>query len=167
MLSRSEPRLGLVESELPFESTGLNAPRGLARVAQSVGERAGRNGLLVLIIGLYAAALAAFSRVVVSVDSWLALVVGRLIAAHGIPTHNTLTVFSYGRRWVDQQWLAQIAIYELERMGGLRLTVFIHVVLLVGSLAAAVVLARSRGADTRSVAVVTVIALLPILVSSL
>jgi hypothetical protein len=167
MLSRSEPRLGPVESELPFEGAGLTAHRGFARVARSVGERAGRNGMLVLIVGLYAAALAALGRVVVSVDSWLALVVGRLIAAHGIPTHDTLTVFAHGRRWVDQQWLAQIAIYELERAGGLRLAVFIHVLLLVASLAAAIVLARSRGAGTRSVAVVTAIALLPILVSSL
>lgn len=167
MLSRSEPKLGIVESELPLEGVGLTAPRGLARVAGAVGERAGRNGMLVLIVGLYAAALAGFGRVVVSVDSWLAFVVGRLIAAHGIPTHDTLTVFAHGRRWVDQQWLAQVAFYELERVGGLRLAVFIHVLLLVASLAAAFVLARSRGAGTRSVAVVTVVALLPILVSSL
>ena len=167
MPARSGPRLGLVETELPLEGPGIAAPRGLARIAAGAGERAGRNGLLVLIIGLYAAALAAFGRVVVSVDSWLALVVGRLITAHGIPTHNTLTTFAHGRRWVDQQWLAQVAFYELERLGGIRLAVMIHVLLLVASLAAAVVLARSRGAGTRSVAVVTVVALLPILVSSL
>ncbi len=145
----------------------MTAPRGLARVARAVGERAGRNGMLLLIVGLYAAALAAFGRVVVSVDSWLALVVGRLIAAHGIPTHDTLTVFAHGRSWVDQQWLAQLAIYEFDRVGGLRLAVLVHVLLLVASLAAAMALARARGAGTRSVAVVTVIALLPILVSSL
>jgi hypothetical protein len=167
MISRGGPKLGLVESEIPLEGAGLTAPRGLARVWHGVSERAGRNGMLVLIVGLYAAALAAFGRVVVSVDSWLALVVGRLIAAHGIPSHDTLTVFAHGRRWVDQQWLAQIAIYELDRAGGLRLAVSIHVLLLVGSLAGAIALARSRGAGTRSVTVVTAIALLPILVSSL
>ena len=159
--------MGLVESQIPFEGADLSAPRGLARLVSGVTERVGRNGLLVLIIGIYAAALAAFGRVVVSVDSWLAFVVGRLIAAHGIPTHNTLTVFSHGRRWVDQQWLAQAGFYELERIGGIRLAVLIHVLLLVGSLAAAVVLARLRGAGTRSVAWVTVVALLPVLVSSL
>src|SRR5262249_17411116 len=167
MPARSGPRLGLVESELPLEGSGITAPRGLARVGAAIGERAGRNGLLVLIVGLYAAALAAFGRVVVSVDSWLAFLVGRLITAHGIPTHNTLTVFAHGRRWVDQQWLAQVAFYDLERLGGIRLAVLVHVFLLVGSLAAAIVLARSRRAGARSVAVVTVVALLPILVSSL
>jgi hypothetical protein len=119
------------------------------------------------ILGLYAAALAAFGRVVVSVDSWLALVAGRLIATRGLPSHDTLTVFAHGRRWVDQQWLAQVAFYELERLGGIRLAVLIHVLLLAGSLAAAIVIARLRGAGTRSVAVVTLVALLPVLVSSL
>jgi hypothetical protein len=132
-----------------------------------IGDWAGRNGLLVLIVGLYAGALAAFGRAVVSVDSWLALVVGRLISDHGLPTHDTLTVFSHGRRWVDQQWLAQIGFFEFERLGGIRLAVAIHVLLLVGSLAAATAIARARGAGTRSVAVVTAVALLPALISSL
>jgi hypothetical protein len=133
----------------------------------AVGDWAGRNGLLVFIVGVYAGALAAFGKVVVSVDSWLALAVGRLIAAHGLPTHDTLTVFAHGRRWVDQQWLAQVAIYELERAGGIRLAVGIHVLLLVGSLAAATAIARLRGGGARSVAVVTAVALLPALISSL
>ena len=133
----------------------------------AVGDWAGRNGLLVFVVGVYAGALAAFGKVVVSVDSWLALAVGRLIAAHGLPTHDTLTVFAHGRRWVDQQWLAQVAIYELERAGGIRLAVGIHVLLLVGSLAAATAIARLRGGGARSVAVVTAVALLPALISSL
>jgi hypothetical protein len=123
--------------------------------------------MLVFIAGLYAATLALFGRAVVSVDSWLAFVVGRLVAARGLPTHDTLTVFGHGRRWVDQQWLAQVAFYELERLGGIRLAVLVHVLLLVGSLAAAMVVARMRGAGTRSVAVVAVIAFLPALISSL
>jgi hypothetical protein len=132
-----------------------------------VRDRAGREGLLVFLVGLYAAALAAFGKVVVSIDSWLALVVGRLITTHGLPTHDTLTVFAHGRRWVDQQWLAQVAIYELEQLGGIRLAVAVHVLLLAASLAAAMVFARRRGATTQSVAVVSVIALFPLLVSSL
>jgi hypothetical protein len=134
---------------------------------RAVGDWTGRNGLILFIVGVYAGALAAFGRVVVSVDSWLAFVVGRLIAARGLPTHDTLTVFAHGRRWVDEQWLAQVAFYELERVGGIKLAVAIHVLLLVGSLAAAAAIARLRGGGTRSVAVVTAVALLPVLVSSL
>jgi hypothetical protein len=145
----------------------VTAPRSRPHALRAIGDWAGRNGLLLFIVGVYAGALAAFGRAVVSVDSWLALVVGRLIAAHGLPTHDTLTVFSHGRRWVDQQWLAQVAFYELERLGGIRLAVAIHVLLLVGSLAAAAAIARLRGAGTRSVAVVSAIALLPALISSL
>jgi hypothetical protein len=134
---------------------------------RTIGDWAGRNGLILFIAGVYAGALAAFGKVVVSVDSWLAFVVGRLIAAHGLPTHDTLTVFAHGRRWVDQQWLAQVAFYELERLGGIRLAVAIHVILLVGSLAVSTAVARRRGARARAVAIVTAIALLPVLISSL
>ena len=134
---------------------------------RAVGDWAGRNGLLLSITGLYAAALAAFGRVIVSIDSWLALVVGRLVAAHGLPTHDSLTVFAHGRRWVDQQWLAETSIYELERLGGIRLAVGVHVLLLVASLAGALVLARRREGGTKTVALVTVVALFPLLVSSL
>lgn len=135
-------------------------------MVRAIGDWAGRNGLLLFLVGLYAGALAGFGRAVVSVDSWLALVAGRLVAAHGLPAHDTLTVFAHGRRWVDQQWLAQVAFYELERAGGIRLTVATHVILLVGSLAAATVVARRRGAGTRAVTVVTVVAFLPALISS-
>lgn len=154
-------------SGLAYQRADVTAPRWKPHsVLRAVGDWAGRNGLLLLVMGLYAGALAGFGRAMVSVDSWLALVVGRLISAHGLPTHDTLTVFSHGRRWVDQQWLAQIAFYELQRAGGLRLAVAAHVLLLVGALAAATVLARRRGAGTRAVTIVTAVAFLPALISS-
>ena len=51
-------------------------------------------------------------------DSWLALVAGRLIANTGIPHHDFFTVMAHGVRWVDQQWLAQLLMYELQHLGG-------------------------------------------------
>ena len=56
-----------------------------------------------------------------SQDGWLALVAGRTVAAHGIPQHDYFTHMSYGARWVDQQWLAQLLMYEVQRLGGLQL----------------------------------------------
>ncbi len=55
------------------------------------------------------------------VDSWLALVSGRLVRQHVIPHHETLTVMSHGLVWIDQQWLARLASYALQRLGGLGL----------------------------------------------
>jgi hypothetical protein len=156
-----------VASDIAYERADVKAPASKPHtVPRGIADWAGRNGLVLLLVGLYAGALAAFGRAMVSVDSWLALVVGRLIAAHGLPTHDTLTVFSHGRRWVDQQWLAQVAFYELQRAGGIRLTVAAHVLLLVGSLAAATAVARRRGAGTRAVTIVTAVAFLPALISS-
>jgi hypothetical protein len=122
--------------------------------------------LLVLLVGGYAAVLLALARHLVSTDSWYAFVGGRLIAEHGLPSHNTLTLWAHGARWVDQQWLAQLSLYELDRAGGVRLAVIAHVFLLVGAFAAAVIVARRRGADARSVAIVSAVALLPLVLSS-
>lgn len=165
MLPRRRPRFRNVASDLAYERADVRA-RWKPHAVRAVGDWAGRNGLLLFVVGLYAGALAGFGRAVVSVDSWLALVVGRLISAHGLPTHDTLTVFSHGRRWVDQQWLAQVAFYELERAGGIRLAVATHALLLVGSLAAATAVARRRGGGTRAVTIVTAVAFLPALISS-
>ena len=52
-------------------------------------------------------------------DSWLALIGGRDVAAHGIPHQDTLFVITHGARWIDQQWLAQLVIYDLYKAGGL------------------------------------------------
>jgi hypothetical protein len=128
--------------------------------------RLGREGLLLLLVGGYAGLLFGLAGLLVSTDSWYALVGGRLIVRHGLPSHNTLTLWAHGAHWVDQQWLAQLAFYGLDRAGGLRLAVLVHVFLLVAALTAAVVLARRRGADPTSVAIVTAVALIPLVLSS-
>jgi hypothetical protein len=126
----------------------------------------GREGVLVLLVCGYAALLLTFAQRLVSTDSWFALVAGRLIARDGLPSHNTLTLWAHGKTWVDQQWLAQLGIYELERAGGIRLAVAVHVLLVAGAFAGAVALARVRGAEPKSVALVAPVALLPLALSS-
>ena len=80
-------------------------------------------------------------------DGWLALVAGRLIAAHGIPSHDYLTVMAHGAPWIDQQWLSQLTIFELERVGGLALYVVAYVALTAGAFVLAI--AGARGSPAR------------------
>ena len=77
-----------------------------------------------------------------SQDGWLALVAGRTVAAHGIPQHDYFTHMSYGARWVDQQWLAQLLMYEIERIGGLQLLTVLYVFVTGLGFAAAIAAAR-------------------------
>jgi hypothetical protein len=84
-------------------------------------------------------------------DGWLALVGGRFIADHGIPHHDTLTVMAHGVTWVDQQWLAQLAIYGLYKLGGVALYVVAYVALTMAGLAIAIAAARRLGGSERHV----------------
>ena len=85
-------------------------------------------------------------------DSWLALVDGRFVAQHGLPRVDDLTVMANGARWIDQQWLAHLTLYGLERAGGLRLALAGGLGLTFLALCLAAVLARRAGASARSVA---------------
>jgi hypothetical protein len=102
-----------------------------------------------------------------STDGWLALVGGRLIAQHGLPHHDTLTVLGQGRSWVDQQWLGQIAFYGLDALGGVRAVLAANLMLVIGAFMAAVVYARKRGGRATTVALVALAALLPFLVTGI
>ena len=69
--------------------------------------------VVLLLVGL-----AVFAPALTIQDFWLALVSGREIAEHGLPSHDHLTVMASGHHWVDQQWLAQLLLYESSRLGG-------------------------------------------------
>jgi hypothetical protein len=66
---------------------------------------------------VFAAVATSWGRIFYS-DTWISLASGRLIAAHGLPHVDTLSAAGHGRPWIDQQWLAHIAFYELWRVGG-------------------------------------------------
>jgi hypothetical protein len=84
-------------------------------------------------------------------DTWLALAAGRDVAEHGIPHHESLTVLAHGRRWIDQQWLAQLAMYELDRVGGVVLVGFVNALLVMAGLLGVILAARRLGASANSI----------------
>jgi hypothetical protein len=110
-----------------------------------------REALPLALVAFYAAVLAGLARFELVGDSWLTLVSGREVVQHGLPQHDQLMAMSHGVRWVDQQWLAQVVFYELAHLGGIRTAVVLHLLLLVGAFAIAVVAARKRKASATTV----------------
>ena len=90
-------------------------------------------------------------------DGYLALVAGRIIAAHGIPHHDYLTVMAYGVRWTDQQWLAQLTMFGLQQLGGLQLLAVTYVAITGLAFALAIAAARQLGGRD-----VPILAMLPL-----
>jgi hypothetical protein len=90
-------------------------------------------------------------------DSWLMLVDGREVADHGIPSHDHMTIWSAGARWVDQQWLGQLAFYRVEQLGGVKLALLLNTLLLVAAFSIALRAARRLGGSPVGVAAVALI----------
>jgi hypothetical protein len=109
-----------------------------------------RNSLLIVALATLAAALLSLAPQLLVADSWMTLVAGREIVAHGLPSTESLTVMPAGRDWVDQQWLAQLVFYGTERLGGMRLALFLDVVLVVLAFGSATAASLARGASARS-----------------
>ena len=126
-----------------------------------------RESLPIVVSSAFVALLTVLVPRLLSSDGWLALVVGRLIARDGLPHHDTLAALTAGRTWVDQQWLGQLAIYGIERAGGIRLVLAVNVACVVGAFVAAAALARRRGGEPSTVAGVGLLLLLPYLVSAM
>jgi hypothetical protein len=131
------------------------------RQSGTVGKLLEENGTLVLVVAAFAATLITHLRGALAADGWMALLSGRVVAQHGLPSHETITIWAHGRSWVDQQWLAQLVLYGLDRLGGLQLVMLVHAALVTAGLAAAAALARRLGGSARSATWVA----LPVLVA--
>src|SRR5437879_4946761 len=84
-------------------------------------------------------------------DTWLVILGGKEIVRHGLPAHDTLTIWEHGRAWVDQQWLGQLFFYGLYTLGGAKLVLLAHSAAVASAFVAAIVVARWRGGSVRSV----------------
>jgi hypothetical protein len=94
-------------------------------------------------------------------DTWMMLVGGREVAQHGLPHRDTLFLWTNGRPWVDQQWLAQLTYYGLHVAGGVRLVLIANSFFVIGAAAVAFAFARLRGASPRAIFLIA--ALLPLM----
>jgi hypothetical protein len=116
-----------------------------------------------VIVVAFAVVLANGLAGVLEQDGWLALVSGREISRHGLPSTDHLTMWSAGTRWIDQQWLGHLGIYGLDALGGLRLLLISHALLVVFTFALAIVAARRLGGSPRATALVAIVAFLPVI----
>jgi hypothetical protein len=141
-----------MDSETTVRPEQAFAPAPLAR-ERFVAVRAlvVREALLVLSVASFVIALVLRLPGQVNQDAWLALLAGREIVRGGLPAQDTLTAWTLGEAWIDQQWLAHVAFYGLFALGGLALVCVVHAVLTGGAYAAAVAAARLRGGSGRSV----------------
>jgi hypothetical protein len=155
----SKPALTLAVDE---GAAGLRGERRSMRslVPARLVELLAENSLLVVLVALLGTVLLAVAPQLLVPDSWMTLVAGREIASHGLPARETLTALPLGHRWTDQQWLAQIAFYGADRLGGLRLAVLLDVALVTATFGLGIAAARRRGASARSTLVVAVFAML-------
>src|SRR5919204_5089986 len=148
---------------IPTRGMGAAAPQPLEHVPVR-GRLEGfvafveRESILALFALLYAAALLVRLPATLGTDSWLTFVSGRLIREHGLPHADTLTIWSHGAAWVDQQWLAQLVFEACTRLGGVKLALLLHWALLAGGLALAVLAARRLGGGARMVTFVALLA---------
>src|SRR5215204_2656190 len=106
-----------------------------------------REALGVVVVAFFAL----FSLVVIPhmlvQDTWLTLVSGREISEHGLPRVDSLTVWSRGSTWIDQQWLAQLLFFWTHELGGIKLVALAHVAAVAAGIASAIAAARSLGAS--------------------
>ena len=128
----------------------------LARVATLVEQ----NVFIVLALAACGVIQTVFAREAIKPDSWYTLLAGRLIARSGLPQHDTLTVLSHGRAWIDQQWLGQLGGYGLWRAGDWPLALAASGACFIAAFALATVAARLGGASERSTALVVVVCVL-------
>jgi len=96
-------------------------------------------------------------------DSWLALVAGRIVAHDGPPSTDTLTTWTLGVDWVDQQWLGQLLLYAIWRTGGLTLVGLLHAITVIGTFSLILRGARHRGGSPGHTALIGLMALTPYL----
>lgn len=135
----------------PLPTPALGRPRAADRIPWARAYLR-REGLLIAAVAIFLGFTSAVVSDLVAPDSWLTLVGGRELAAHGLPGPDGLAVITHGYRWIDQQWLAQLAYWGTYRLGGIRADLLLTILLQLLALVLAIGAARRRGASANAVA---------------
>ena len=107
--------------------------------------------LVVLLAGFGLIFLLIFPPALLVNDSWLNLMAGREVVENGLPSRDELTVYGLGSTWTDQQWLAQVFMYGVHRLGGFALLSIATCAFVVVAFSIAAAGARSLGAGPRAI----------------
>ena len=144
----------MVEHAQPIADRSVSAPLPRRGILRRQGGRLGawslRETLLFPVVALYVVTLALNLPRELFSDGWYAILGGSEVVRHGLPSHDTLTIWTHGREWIDQQWLGQLFFYGLYAAGGVKLALLGHVVAAGSAFTLAIVVARWRGASMRS-----------------
>jgi hypothetical protein len=119
-----------------------------------------RNVFVILVLAAGGAVEVAMSRSAIISDAWYSLLGGRFVVSSGLPHHDTLTIFTQTREWVDQQWLGHLMLYGLWSAGGWPLLVLSIVLLYVTAMGLAAATAQLFGASARSVSLIALLCFL-------
>ena len=92
-------------------------------------------------------------------DSWLDFVDGRLVVG-GLPHVDSLTLWTLGKSWTDQQWGAQVVLYELVHHGGYAAALGVGIGCVIAALAILGIAARRLGGSPRATAIALCLPLL-------
>jgi hypothetical protein len=112
-----------------------------------------REALPITIVALWLSLLTLELPNFLGPDSWFSLVGGRFVAEHGLPHVDSLTYWTLGRTWIDQQWGAQLILYEIAAHAGVRAAIFFGIGCIGTALALAAAATRRLGASARSAAI--------------
>jgi uncharacterized membrane protein YhaH (DUF805 family) len=111
-----------------------------------------REALPIASIAVWVVVVSAWIPSLVVPDSWMTLADGRHIVEHWLPADDSLTVWTSGRRWTDQQWAAQVTLYEVVHHGGLVAAVGLALACVALALTVCALAARRLGGSSRSTA---------------
>lgn len=99
-------------------------------------------GALIALVGALALCFDRFYKG----DLYLSLLGGRFVAEHGFVTRDPFPTVAQGETWLNQQWLAQLAFFQVSNLVGLVGVTVLYAALLAAPLALLLWLCRRKGA---------------------
>ena len=110
-----------------------------------------------MVLALAGPALVALNASLASIDLTYHLRLGEMIRATGsIPRADSFTFSAPGEPWLDQQWLAQLGLHLVHRLGGFEALVVIRALAVTSISGCVYATCRSRGAGQRVSALATI-----------
>jgi hypothetical protein len=92
---------------------------------------------LAVVAGLVsvAAAVLLYANRELAGDLFWLLAAGRYVDGHGAGLHDPFLTIAHGGHWYNQQWLSEWLLFQVERIGGVKLVSLVYALLLGGTLA--------------------------------